>query len=513
MTRQLKMAQIDTIKSLYQSGHSNRQIARLAGVHRDTVAKYVAQEEAPADSKPAKPDHRVEPEKTPPSSGPQNACEPFRDLIIPKLDAGLTGVRIWQDLRDDHGFQASYSSVRRFLQGLRKANPLPFRRIETPAGQEAQVDFGTGAWIQTADGKRRRPWVFRIVLSHSRKAYSQVVYRQTTDAFIECLENAFHYFGGAVKQLVIDNLKAAVPKADWYDPLIHPKLQSFARHYGTAVLPTRPYTPRHKGKVESGVKYVKSNALRGRTFSSLAEQNEFLLDWEGRVADTRIHGTTKKQASQLFEEVERSALLPLPRDRFPNFQEDRRTVHRDGHIVIEDAFYSAPPEYVGRRIWVRWDSHLVRLFNERFEELKLHARVQPGQFQTANEHIPWQKVSAIERNADWLLRKTSHIGPHAKKWSEAMTSVRGVAAVRVLLGLKTLADKHSDAAVEQACKTALSYGAYRLQTLRQLLKQQARGREAPTQKQFDFLDEHPIIRPLSEYSLDNIIAFRKERKK
>ena len=94
------------------------------------------------------------------------------------------------------------------------------------------------------------------------------------------LENAFHYFGGVPKRLVIDNLKAAVARADWYDPEIHPKLQSFAAHYGTAFLPTKPYTPRHKGKVESGVKYVKNNALKGRTFSSLADENQFLLDWE-----------------------------------------------------------------------------------------------------------------------------------------------------------------------------------------------------------------------------------------
>jgi transposase len=136
------------------------------------------------------------------------------------------------------------------------------------------------------------------VLSHSRKAYSEAVWRQTTDNFIVCLENAFHYFGGTVQRLVIDNLKAAVPQADWYDPDIHPKLRAFAAHYGTAILPTRPYMPRHKGKVESSVKYIKNNALKGRTFTSLGEQNAFLEDWERSVADTRIHGTTKQQVGK-----------------------------------------------------------------------------------------------------------------------------------------------------------------------------------------------------------------------
>ena len=166
-------------------------------------------------------------------------------------------------------------------------------------GEEAQIDFGTGAPIHTSEGKRRRPWIFRIVLSYSRKAYSEAVYRQSTESFIQYLENAFRHFGGVPKRLVIDNLKAAVARADWYDPEVHPKLQSFAAHYGTVFLPTKPYTPRHKGKVESGVKYVKRNALKGRTFTCLVDENQFLLDWETRGADTRIHGTTKRQEPTL----------------------------------------------------------------------------------------------------------------------------------------------------------------------------------------------------------------------
>ena len=206
--------------------------------------------------------------------------------------------------------------------------------------------------------------MFRIVLSHSRKGYSESVWKQSTDAFIQCLESGFAHFGGVPKHLVIDNLKAAVERADWYDPEVHPKLQSFAAHYGAVFLPTKPYTPEHKGKIESGVKYAKRNALKGRTFESLTEQKDFLLDWETRIADTRIHGTTKRQVSQLFEESERAALLPLPPDRFPSFHEDRRSVYRDGHVEVDKAYYSVPPEYVGCRLWVRWDARMVRVFND-----------------------------------------------------------------------------------------------------------------------------------------------------
>jgi transposase len=503
MARKLTMAKQSTIQTLHESGHSNREIAELIGVHRETVAKYVASAEQSADSIPAKPDHRV----SDATNGPKNLCESFREIILAKLEQGLQGTRIHQDLRDDHGFTASYSSVRRFLQGLRKSEVIPVRRIETGPGEEVQVDFGTAAWVVDANGKRRRPWLFRVVLSHSRKGYSEVVWRQTTENFIACLENTIHYFGGAPKRLVIDNLKAAVAKADWYDPELHPKLQSFAQHYGTVILPTKPYKPEHKGKVESGVKYAKNNALKGRTFESLTSQNEFLLNWEQTTADNRIHGTTKKQVGKLFEDNERHALLPLPTDRFPCFKEARRSVNRDGHLEVDKAYYSAPPEYVGRRLWVRWDSHLVRIFNDRWESITVHAKAEPGRFRTAPEHIPKEKFSSVERGAKSMLERIALIGTHTSQWAQAMTQARGVEAVRVLVGLKALARKHSTEDLELACEKALAHGAYRLRTIRELIKRNSDKQ----QQQFDFIEHHPVIRPLSDYSLDSLHSFRKER--
>lgn len=246
---------------------------------------------------------------------------------------------------------------------LLPAVELPFRRLECAPGEECQVDFGCGAPLVGPDGKRQRTHVFRIVLSHSRKAYSEVVTRQTTDAFLMCLENAFHHFGGVPRTVILDNLKAAVAKADWFDPELNPKIEAFAQHYGTVILPTKPRTPRHKGKVERSVDYVQENALKGRSFPCLEDENRFLLDWEQNVADTRIHGTTRRQVQALFVQAEKPALLPLPAERFANFREAQRTVHRDGHIEVDKAYYSVPPEYLGRRVWARWDGRLVRMFN------------------------------------------------------------------------------------------------------------------------------------------------------
>jgi transposase len=525
MANQLKMATIDSICTLHQRGWSIRRIACALGIHRDTVARQLRQANqagaptgspATPSSPPHDPDELSKLGQAPTGSEasvatpagaasastgsprtPQQTslCQPFEALIVAKWEQGLTAQRIYQDLVSEHDFAGRYPSVRRFVQRLRQAQPWPFRRLECAAGEEAQVDFGSGIPIVQPDGSKRRTHIFRIVLSHSRKGYSEAVYRQTTDTFLLCLENAFAHFGGVPRTLVVDNLKAAVLQPDWYDPELNPKLRSFAEHYGLAILPTRPRTPRHKGKIERGVGYVQGNALRGRVFHSLEEENRHLLDWETTVADTRIHGTTRQQVGKLFLEVERAALLPLPRERFPCFQEGSRTVHRDGHVEVARAYYSVPPEYLGRKVWVRWDGRLVRIFNERWQSIAVHVQHEPGRFSTQTEHLVAEKISAVERGAAWLLGQVRRLGVHSSRWAEGMLAVRGVEGVRVLQGLLSLAKRHPVAALERACEVAASYGSYRLRTVRTLLT-----RQAPAQEPLPFLHEHPLIRPLAEYS-------------
>lgn len=533
MANVLKMALIESILSLHALRWSQRRIARELKIDRGTVGKYLrawlsgakpanlptgSGEAKPAtvagvpapDPKPATNPptgsgtgfaaeaagwaERLEVVSPPPAStGPLSHCEPYREIILAKVQEQLSAQRIWQDLVES-GAAVGYDSVRRFVQKLGRTRSLPFRRMECGPGEEAQVDFGSGAAVIGPDGKRRKTNVFRIVLSHSRKAYSEATFTQTTEDFFRCLENAFAHFGGVPQTLVIDNLKAAVAHPDWFDPELTPKVQSFCRHYGTVILPTRPYTPRHKGKIESGVKYVKNNALKARSFASLEEQNRCLADWERSVADTRIHGTTKRQVKQLFEQAERSALLPLPRERFACFHEGKRKVNRDGHVEVAKAYYSVPPEYLGREVWVRWDTRLVRIFNHRFEQIAVHTRHEHGRFSTDAQHIAKEKISGIERGAAYLLHKVSVVGPFTRQWSEAVVNARGIEGTRVLQGLLSLTKKHSCAALEKACEIALSHGCWRLRAVRQLL-----GRKAAQQEPLPFLEEHPIIRPLADY--------------
>ena len=513
---QLKVNQQQTIVALYQQGWSKRRIARELGLDRVTVRRYLAVSgpespinpqtgsESGSSNSPTDPQTGsvVAPESKSPTnpqtgslhlggSGPDSLCEPWKERIEVGLAAGLSVQRIHQDLVAEQRFEGSYHSVRRYVLRLTKTLELPFRRMEVEPGEEMQVDFGQGAWVME-EGKRRRPHLFRVVLSRSRKGYSEAVWRQTTENFIRCLENAFRYFGGVTQTVVIDNLRAAVTRADWFEPELSPKVEEFCQHYGTVVLPTKPAMPRHKGKIEAGVKYVQNNALAGRQFESLAAQNLFLLEWEKHTADTRIHGTTKQQVGKIFNEVEKPRLLPLPTSLFPVFEEAARIVHRDGHIELQKAYYSVPPEYVGRQVWARWESRLVRIYNQRWEQIALHTRHEPGRFATDPAHLHDHKRVIIERGADWLLDRARLIGKYSGTWAEQMFAQRGPYAIRSLHGLLALAEKNPVAELEDACRQAIEYGAWRLRDLRELLSRSSTP-------QLTFLEKHPLIRDLEAY--------------
>ena len=509
----LKVSLQHSILTLTEHGWSRRRIARELGLDRETVGRYLRL----AESKPAIPltgnlseeaakpaisltGSESEPFSKPApaaaghtgSAGRQSLCVPLQEIIEAAIVAGLSAQRIYQDLVGGQGFVGSYHSVQRFVRQLRASAPIPFVRMEVEPGAEAQVDFGQGAWVMV-EGKRKRPHLFRIVLSHSRKAYSEVVWRQTTESFIRCLENAFRYFGGVPRTLVIDNLRAAVTRADWFDPELNPKLEEFCRHYGTVILPCKPKMPRHKGKVEAGVKYGQNNALKGRSFESLSAQNLFLLEWESSVADTRIHGTTRQQVGKVFNELESRKLSALPAGLFPVFEEAPRMVHRDGYIELARAYYSVPPEHVGRQVWVRWESRLVRVFNQRREVIAVHALAEPGKFVTDPNHLhsPYRRV--VQHSLDYLLDRARLIGPQTGSWAEGMIQQRGPIGIRVLHGLLALAQKHPVKTLEGAAQKALHHGAWRLRDLRTLLEQTG---PAP---QLDFLETHPLIRSLDAY--------------
>jgi len=510
MANILKVHEQNTIQQLMGQGWSIRRIARELKLDRKTIRRYAKSvSKSPTISTPGS--TPSDPAKSPISTpGPQatdcpsqechfsagrlSLCEPHRQSILAQLENGLSAQRIYQDLVADVQFNGSYQSVKRFVKQIQQKQPERVWRIEVQPGEEMQIDFCMGAPVVDDGGRRRRTWVLRAVLSYSRKAYSEAIFHQTTENLIRMTENAVRSFGGAAKIINLDNLRPAVQKADWCDPELNPKLVAFCRHYGCALLPCRVRTPEHKGKNERGNSYIKSNALRGRVFDSLALENEFLRHWEKTVADLRIHGTTRKQVASVFAQ-EQKALLPLPPDLFPCFQEGKRTVHRDSYIEVEKAFYSVPPEYIGQCMWVRWDGREVRIFNQRWEQVALKIRLQPGQFDKVLGLGGGE--GPLERQIDYWLKRARELGTPCGLWAQAMLDRKGPIGIRSIMGLVSLANHHSFKKLNDACASALSRGVWRLRDVRALLDQGS----GEIQTYLDFAQNHPLIRNLAEYGL------------
>ncbi len=513
------LAMQQTIRTLKKQGISVRAIGRMLGISRNTVRRYLPEDNSgtvQAASSNSMEASEVDIETDPPGKVPtgsvdedqgkssssisarsQCKCLPYQQTIEEKIAQNLDAQRIHQDLVHEHGFDGGYDSVKRFVRRLTQVDGIAHRRMESPPGFEVQVDFGKGAWTVEENGKRRKTHMLRVVLSNSRKGYTEVVRKQDTESFIRALENALRHFGGAPKTLVPDNLKAAVILADNYDPELNPKFNSFAEHYKMAVLPTPPRRPELKGKVERGVGYAYNSALKGRTFSSLTAQNKHLRWWEERIADTRIHGTTQKQVRTAFE-LEKPFLQPLPAMLFPSFEEGQRIVNRDGHVEVAKSYYSAPPEFLGRKVWVRWDGRVVRVFHPvGLRMVRIHPRVEPGKFQTHYSDISPQKISRLEHGKHYLLRELESVDQHVHAWGTAMLRVRGISGIRVLQGLLNLTNKIEPSVLSRACERATQLQMWKLGELRKLAKQHP----AELHPELPLTQIDPIIRDLADYTV------------
>lgn len=487
MGNELKMDRQKAIKALREQGWSLRRISEELGIHRNTVKRYA--QAIGVDSK-CTIVHTGD-------VGRKSHCEGFEQQIESKLDLGLDALRIHQDLVGESGFCGSYHSVQRYVKKLKATVPHRVWRMECEPAQEAQIDFGVMNLLDQGSGRVKRVNLFRITLSYSRKSYSEAVKNQSCESFLRCLENAFRYFGGVPQRLCTDNLKAAVIKAHWYDPDLNPKILSFAEHYGTTIMPTRPYTPEHKGKIENGIKYLK-NALKARKFGSVHAINEFLLEWEQNTADKRLHGTTKKQVGGHFENEEKAHLKSLPASLFESFSEGKRRVHRDSYVEVQKAYYDVPCEYIGRALWVRWDARMIRIYDLNMKLIRSHCRIEAGHF-TKVLGVEGSRGS-LEQSLYYWRSRVAGIGKGASQWADALIENRPDMAMRVLQGLLSKRKKYSKHQIEEACKKALFNAQFRLREIEQHLNCHDQ------QQSLKFINEHELIRDTASY--DQILGSR-----
>jgi transposase len=418
-----------------------------------------------------------------------SACEPFREVIELGLSRGRNATGIWQDLVADHGFIGSYPTVKRFVRRLRGDQPVQARAVIcTPPGEEAQVDYGNkGPMVRDArTGKYRRTRLFVLTLGYSRKAVRLLTFQSSSRIWAELHEKAFRRLGGTPRVVVLDNLKEGVLTPDFYDPTLNPLYRDVLAHYGVVPLPCRIQDPDRKGKVESGVGHAQKTPLKGKRFESLEEAQAYLDRWEANCADTRIHGTTKRQVAAMFAE-EKPFLQPLPLEPFRYYQHGQRVVHLDGCVEVEAAYYGLPPGWIGRQVRVQWNELFVRILDPKSGQLlREHVRQKRGWHRIQERDLtprrPW-KVSQLllraERAGSQIGALCHHIYDH-----------EGQLGVRRIQGVLALAKKYGIPATEDACAAALEMGVREYRFVRRYLERTP---------QLSLRQVDPLIRELEHY--------------
>lgn len=411
---------------------------------------------------------------------------------------------IYQDLVDQHGFTGAYNSVKRFVRQLRNREPEQFDRLSFLPGEEMQVDYGEGA-LTRVPGKDiyRRPRLFVATLRYSRRSFRRVVWKSSQQTWAELHEQAWRYFGGSCRYVVLDNLKEGVIKPDLYEPQLNVVYAATLAHYGVVADPARVRDPNRKGTVENAIGHTQATALKGRRFESLQEQNDFLEHWETKWAAQRIHGSERRQVQAMFEE-ERTHLQPLPLLGMQYFTQDQRTVCDDGCVRVDHCSYAARPARIGTRV-------LVRIFAQRIEIrdlatqalLRTHARAErPGTVVLPAA----ERVFNPSRETRRILAQSAEIGPAAQRLCQLLFAVEGRVGQRKLWGIVALGARYPRLLVDRACAQALDEGIYSYSHAKRLTEKfvaqelEVLDARARTQGELPLTQEHELIRPADVYA-------------
>jgi transposase len=347
--------------------------------------------------------------------------ERWRPTIEKHSKDGLGPQAIFDRLRVEHAadFAGSYAQVKRMCRSIRRAHPVSPEDVAIPVvttpGDIAQVDFGyVGQLYDPTQRMLRKAWCFVMVLAHSRRMVVRVVFDQRAETWLALHVEAFAELGAVPRTIVPDNLKAAVIRAAFSardsTATLHRSYVDLARHYGFVVDPTPPRSPEKKGRVESGVKYVKRNFFKARNGQNVDDVRRELQRWSDTIANERIHGTTGQKPSVLFEADERDAMLPLPETRFELSSWRKTTVRDDAHAYDGLRGYSVPFRLVGRAVWLNLRETSVRVFDD-FELVATHDRARGAGRTTLESHLPEGRRDLRHRSREHWEERAAAIGP------------------------------------------------------------------------------------------------------
>ena len=475
--RRIEMHEYRQVIHRMRQGQSDRAIARgrLMGRLKCALVRSIAKKKGWLDNGPLPDDQQLAQlfqATTHVNPTQVSLTQPHEEQIKTWVDQGIQATTIYLALVEQFGFSGSYSSVRRKVQQLRAKNPKASCVLDFAPGHAAQVDFGSGpSIIDVFTGAVLKTWIFVMTLCFSRHMYAEIVTDQKVGTWLACHRRAFEFFNGVPAKLIIDNPKCAITRACYRDPQVQRSYAELAEGYGFIISPCPPRDPKKKGRVESGVKYVKNNFLPLRKFRTLTDANEQLIRWVMQTAGNRIHGTTHRRPLTLFAQTEKHLLKALPPVPVQIATWTQVKVHGNCHVQFEKAYYSAPFQLVRRQLWLKATDTTVKLYHD-LKLVATHPRLKrAGQRSTVEAHMPPEALAYKMQDPQWCLKQAEQIGPHCHRLIRRLFSHKVLDNLRAAQGVVGLGKKYGAVRLEAACARALFFENVKYRAVKSILHQ------------------------------------------
>jgi len=484
------MIEVREVIRRWSAGQALREVARETPLDRKTVRRYFAVLETLGVERGVEVDDalvhqvasRVQTRAVPEPSAERAVLMEHRERIASwvgqKKPLRLTKVHVL--LTREHGVEVSYATLRRFAKdelgwGKRKAT---VRVADAPAGEEAQVDFAKMGDVHDAStGRTRALWALIVTLSFSRYQFVWPTWEQTTSAVCEGLDAAWGFFGGIVHRIVPDNASAMISRSSPLSPTLVDAFAEYAQARGLFIDAARVRRPQDKARVENQVAYVRESWFAGEVFEDLERARRDAEAWCRDVAGARVHGTTREVPRELFEREEKPALRAAPRERFDVPYWGEAKVHPDHHVQVLKSLYSVPTRYIGKRVRVRADSRLVRIYLGS-ELIKTHPRVAVGKRSTDVRDYPEGASAYAMRSVDALVARAKQRGACVGRYAEKLLGgPLPWTTMRQGYELLRLCERYGDARVESACARALEFDVIDVPRIARMLKLALEGEQ------------------------------------
>ena len=489
----LNMKDINEIKRLWNLGLTNREISRASNgkIHRNTVNKYVKE---------------FEEEISTATQAITLAAEPTSDWTT---DVDWENVRseylrgvplniLHTELFEMNKVPVQYPGFWKQAQKRIALTEATMVRIFKPA-ERTEIDYADGIEIlDPATGEIKKTQLFVGVLCHSRYAFAEFTWTQSSADFLQSHVNMFNFFGGTTQVLSPDNLKSAVTKAHRYDPVINQAYTKLAEHYEVAVVPARVRTPKDKAIVERSIQIFQKwffMIVRHKTFTSLLELNKCLRE-HLEIFNNKKHRIFRMTRKEMFEQ-ERASLKALPQDPYKVATYHRATLSRDCHLIFESNFYSAPHWLRGKELDIWATSTLVEIYHEG-ERVALHSRYKTrAMFLTDTNHYPPQQQAYAEEDVQKIISRATRIGPETEKLVKALLeSPHPFQFFRRSQGIVALAHKYSSELLELASKEANRFNNRKVQYLERVIKSR-KGLHIKQENEIKERSNNPFLRGIN----------------